>query len=54
VPYSIPRGSVAAYYPEANVLVPLDSVSEGSNQPGFKSVIVRIEPSRVALQVGAS
>jgi anaerobic selenocysteine-containing dehydrogenase len=54
VPYEIPRGSVAAYYPEANVLVPLDSVSEGSNQPAFKSVIIRIEPSPAALQVGAS
>jgi molybdopterin-dependent oxidoreductase alpha subunit len=54
VPYSIPRGSVAAYYPEANVLVPLDSVSDGSNQPAFKSVIVRIEPCPAALPEATS
>lgn len=33
----------AAYYPEANVLVPLDSVAERSNTPTSKSVIVRLE-----------
>ncbi len=54
VPYSIPRGCVAAYYPETNVLVPLDSVADGSNQPASKSVIVRIEPSQAALERGAS
>ena len=33
----------AAYYPEANVLVPLGSVAEGSNTPTYKSVVVRLE-----------
>jgi len=49
VPYDIPRGCAAAYYPETNVLVALDSVAERSNQPAFKSIAIRIEPSPVAL-----
>ena len=44
-PYSIPRGCVAAYFPEANVLVPVGSVAEKSNTPTSKSVIVSISPS---------
>jgi molybdopterin-dependent oxidoreductase alpha subunit len=43
-PYSIPRGCVATYFPEANVLVPVGSVAEGSNTPTSKSVIVSILP----------
>ncbi len=42
VPYSIPRGNVATYFPEANVLIPLDSVAELSNTPTSKSVLVKI------------
>jgi len=45
VPYDTPRGCTGAYYPETNALVPLDSKAEGSNQPAFKSVLVRLEPS---------
>jgi len=44
-PYSIPRGCVAAYFPEANVLVPVGSVAEKSHTPTSKSVIVTISPS---------
>jgi formate dehydrogenase major subunit len=44
VPYDTPRGSAAAYYPETNPLVPLDSTATGSNQPTSKSVMVRLEP----------
>ncbi|NUP39621.1 MAG: FdhF/YdeP family oxidoreductase, partial [Streptomyces sp.] len=43
VAYPTPRGSAAAYYPETNVLVPLDSVADISNTPTSKSVIVRLE-----------
>lgn len=43
--YPAARGSAAAYYPEANVLVPLDSVAEISNTPTSKGVLVRLEPS---------
>ena len=42
VPYEIPKGNIATYFPEANVLVPLDSVAEGSNTPTSKSVVVTI------------
>jgi anaerobic selenocysteine-containing dehydrogenase len=44
VPYDTPRGCAAAYYPETNPLVPLDSTAIGSNCPTSKSVIVRLEP----------
>ena len=44
VGYDTPRGSAAAYYPETNPLVPLDSTAEGSNTPTSKSVMVRLEP----------
>lgn len=44
VSYPTAAGCAAAYYPEANVLVPLDSVAEGSQTPVSKAVIVRLEP----------
>ena len=44
VSYPTARGCVATYFPEANVLVPLDATAEGSNTPVSKSVIVRLEP----------
>ena len=43
VAYPTPKGCAAAYFPEANVLVPLDSTALGSNQPASKSIIIRIE-----------
>jgi len=44
VSYPTARGSAAAYYPEANALVPLDSVAEASNTPTYKGIIVRLQP----------
>lgn len=44
VAYDTPRGSAAAYYPETNPLVPLDSTAEGSNCPTSKSIIVELKP----------
>ena len=41
--YDQPRGCAAAYYPETNPLVPLDSTAEKSNQPVSKSVVVRLD-----------
>ncbi len=41
-PYRIPRGCVATYFPEANVLVPIDSVAAKSNTPTSKFVVVTI------------
>ncbi|MFF3245581.1 FdhF/YdeP family oxidoreductase [Streptomyces sp. NPDC002870] len=43
VHYPTARGCAAAYYPETNVLVPLDSTADVSNTPVSKSVIVRFE-----------
>ena len=45
VPYPIPRGCAAAYFPETNVLVPVGSVADRSNQPASKSLTVTLEPS---------
>jgi anaerobic selenocysteine-containing dehydrogenase len=46
VAYDIARGSVAAYYPEANALVPLNYHDQLSGTPSYKSVPVRISRSR--------
>ncbi|MCX4663172.1 FdhF/YdeP family oxidoreductase [Streptomyces uncialis] len=46
VHYPTARGCAAAYYPETNVLVPLDATADTSNTPASKSVVVRLEPSR--------
>ncbi|MEL6184074.1 MAG: FdhF/YdeP family oxidoreductase [Myxococcota bacterium] len=40
VPYDIPRGNVACYFPEANPLVPMNSYAEGSRTPTSKRVEV--------------
>lgn len=42
VPYAIPRGCAAAYYPECNALVPLWHHAVGSQVPASKSIPVRI------------
>ncbi|WP_255952537.1 FdhF/YdeP family oxidoreductase [Streptomyces odontomachi] len=43
VHYPTARGCAAAYYPETNVLVPLDATADTSNTPASKSVVVRLE-----------
>lgn len=43
VHYPTARGCAAAYYPETNVLVPLDHTADTSNTPASKSVVVRLE-----------
>jgi anaerobic selenocysteine-containing dehydrogenase len=45
VAYPIPRRCAATYYPEANPLVPIDSVAERSNTPTSKFVIITLAPS---------
>ncbi|MES2278216.1 MAG: FdhF/YdeP family oxidoreductase [Bacteroidota bacterium] len=42
VPYNIPERNTATYYPETNVLVPIDSVAEKSNTPTSKMVLIKI------------
>ena len=46
VDFDTARGCVAAYFPETNVLVPLDSTADVSNTPVSKSIVVRLEPTR--------
>jgi len=41
--YSLPRGCIGAYYPEANVLMPVSHYAEQSFVPAAKTVPVRIE-----------
>ena len=53
VAYPTSRQCAAAYFPEANVLIPLESVAEGSNTPTSKSVIIRLE-RHVAAPTSAS
>jgi anaerobic selenocysteine-containing dehydrogenase len=45
VPYPIPKDCAAAYFPEANPLVPLGSVAEKSQTPTSKSLIITIQPT---------
>jgi molybdopterin-dependent oxidoreductase alpha subunit len=45
VGYPSARGCAAAYFPEANPLVPLDSTAERSNTPTSKQIIIRLEPA---------
>jgi molybdopterin-dependent oxidoreductase alpha subunit len=42
--YDIPRGCAAAYFPEANSLVPLEQYAEKSRTPASKSVIISVAP----------
>jgi molybdopterin-dependent oxidoreductase alpha subunit len=45
VPFEIPRRCAATYFPETNVLVPLNSVAERSNTPTSKYVVITVAPS---------
>lgn len=45
VPYDIPPGNAATYFPEANVLVSLEAVAETSKTPVSKSVVIRVHPA---------
>ncbi len=44
-PHSIARGCTATYFPEGNVLVPINSVAERSNTPTSKFVVISITPA---------
>ncbi|WP_378178114.1 FdhF/YdeP family oxidoreductase [Aquimarina sp. SS2-1] len=43
IPYSIPQGNIAAYFPETNVLVPHNHFADKSNTPISKSIVVSVE-----------
>lgn len=49
VPYSIPRGNLGSYFPETNVLVPIDLYADKSQTPVSKSIRVKCEKSIVAI-----
>jgi molybdopterin-dependent oxidoreductase alpha subunit len=64
VTYDIPRQCAAAYFPEANALVPLDHVAEKSRTPASKSIVITVAaesdaslppyaPSGIRLRSGA-
>ena len=48
VPYEIPVGNLACYFPEANVLIPIQEFAVGSCTPVSKSVRVRVEAAALA------
>ncbi len=52
VAYNIAQGSIAAYYPEANVLVALDHYDAKSGTPSYKStpVLLRASPNHEVLR----
>jgi molybdopterin-dependent oxidoreductase alpha subunit len=45
VAYPSAAGCAAAYYPETNVLVPLDHTADVSGTPASKSLVIRLEPA---------
>ena len=47
VPYPLPRSCCATYFPEANVLVALESHAKESGTPASKSVVVTVRASVV-------
>ncbi|MFC4515089.1 FdhF/YdeP family oxidoreductase [Streptomyces ehimensis] len=53
VHYPTTRGCAAAYYPETNVLVPLDHTADTSNTPASKSVVIRLEPATASAAAAA-
>jgi len=54
VPYDIPSGCAATYFPEANVLVPVGSVAEKSNTPASKSVVISIRTNQATEELKQS
>ncbi len=54
IPYNIPKGNTAAYYPEMNPLVPVSSVAYVSNQPTSKFVVITVEPVAERLPEGTT
>ncbi len=44
VSYDVPRRCAAAYFPEANVLVPVSQTADRSNTPAYKSLVITLSP----------
>jgi anaerobic selenocysteine-containing dehydrogenase len=47
VPYDIPSGCLASYFPETNPLVPIGSFADKSFTPTSKSIIVSLRRHQV-------
>ena len=47
VPFDIPKGNTATYFPETNVLVPHNNYARKSHTPVYKSIVVKIEKTRI-------
>ncbi len=45
VPYDMPPGAAGTYFPEANVLVPIDEFADRSHTPASKSIVIRVRPA---------
>jgi len=53
VAYDVPQGQAAAYYPETNPLVPLESYGEGTYTPTSKFVAIRVEKAKAGNRIEA-
>jgi molybdopterin-dependent oxidoreductase alpha subunit len=51
IPYDVPRGCAATYFPEANLLVPITSTAKGSNTPSSKMVPITVVRATSAYRV---
>ena len=54
IPYDIPKGDTAAYFPEMNPLVPIASVADKSNTPTSKFVVITVEPVAEVMPEGST
>lgn len=50
IEYQVPKGCAAAYFPEANALVPIDSTADKSNTPTSKGILITV--SSASAKVG--
>ena len=53
VPYKIPEQNLAAYFPEMNVLVPINHFADESNTPISKSIVVKVKKGAGSREQGA-
>jgi len=53
VAYDVPEGQAAAYYPETNPLVPLESYGEGTYTPTSKFVAIKVEKAKAGNRIAA-
>ena len=54
VPYDVPQGQAAAYYPETNPLVPLESYGDRTYTPTSKFIAIKLEKARAGSRIAAA